>query len=83
MAIKRVGGSDPYKGQVMTTMGYREARPPLCMACGQRKDGIYTINGNGQVVCPDCAGEKHRIVLTGCDDSSCACGGDCGCGDAA
>lgn len=73
MAIRKEGGSNPYAGQVMTTMGYRAPRPPLCMKCGQRKDGIYTINGNGQQVCPDCASPSDREVLTGvcCEDGPC------------
>jgi len=75
MSVIRQGGSNPYQGKVMTSMGMREARPPLCMKCGERKDGIYTINGNGQQVCPDCAGPKHREALTGvCDPENCACG---------
>ena len=77
MAIIKQGGGDPYKGKVMTTMGYREPRPPLCLVCGERKDGLYTVNGYGQQVCPDCAGEKHRVVLTGCDGENCACGESC------
>ena len=78
MAIIKIGGSKPNAGKVLTTMGYREPRPPLCMKCGQRKPGgLYTVNGNGQTVCPDCAGEKHRVVLTGCEDVECACGKAC------
>lgn len=73
MPIVRQGGSNPYAGKVMTTQGYREARPPLCMVCGQRKDGIYTINGNGQQVCPDCASPKDRKALQG------DCGDECDC----
>lgn len=74
MAIIKQGGSNPNAGKVTTTMGLRERRPPLCMSCGQRNPGIYTINGYGQQVCPDCAGEKHRLVLTDCDPLTCACG---------
>lgn len=75
MAVIKQGGSNPYKGKVMTTMGYREARAPLCMACGERKDGIYTRNGYGQEVCPDCASPNDREVLVGkCDPENCACG---------
>jgi hypothetical protein len=81
MAIVKQGGSDPYKGKVMTTMGYRDSRPMLCYVCGERKDGNFTVNANGQATCPDCAGEKHRLVLTGCDPESCACG-KCDDGDA-
>lgn len=63
MAVKVVGGSNPRSGEVMTTMGYRGRRAPQCMGCGERKDGLYTMNGNGQFVCPDCAGVKHLAVL--------------------
>ena len=78
MAIIKQGGSDPYKGKVMTTMGYRAPRPPLCLVCGERKEGqLYTINANGQQVCADCASPKDRVVLTGCDPENCACGEPC------
>jgi len=59
----------------MTTMGYREARPPVCEKCGERKDGMYTQNGNGQWICPDCASPQDRDILRGtCDPETCACG---------
>ena len=75
MAIVKQGGGDPYRGtKVMTTMGIRDRRPLLCYVCGERKDGLFTVNANGQQVCPDCAGEKQRVVLTGCDPENCACG---------
>ena len=74
MAIVKQGGSDPYAGKVMTTMGLRDRRGMLCMVCGERKDGNFTVNGYGQPVCPDCASPKDRIVLTGCDPETCACG---------
>lgn len=48
---------------VTTTMGLRDHRPPRCMKCGERKDGLFTVNPNGQEVCPDCAAPKHREVL--------------------
>ncbi len=75
MAIVKNGDTNPYKGKVMTTMGYREARPMLCYVCGLRKEGNFTVNANGQPACPDCSGEKNRLVLTGCDAEKCACGG--------
>lgn len=76
MAIIKQGGGNPHKGQVMTSMGLRAPRPPLCMACGQRKeDQLYTINVYGQEVCADCAGPKHAAALRGaCDPDNCACG---------
>ena len=75
MAIVKQGGSNPYAGKVMTSMGYRESRPPLCMSCGERKEGLYTVNANGQQVCADCAGSRDKAVLRGCcDPGSCACG---------
>lgn len=68
-------GVNPQAGRVMTTQGYRERRPPRCMKCGERKDdGLYTVNPNGQAVCPDCAGAKHAAVLKGT-----SCGPDCTC----
>lgn len=57
-----------HQSKVMTTQGLKERRPPRCMKCGERKDGLYTVNVNGQVVCPDCAGAKHAAVLLGSDD---------------
>lgn len=77
MAIVKQGGAQSIPGQVMTTMGYRARRAPLCMKCGLRKeDGLMTINANGQEVCVDCASPKDRVVLTGCDPENCACGSD-------
>lgn len=62
-------------GNVMTTMGLRASRPPLCMKCGERKDGLYTFDANGQQVCPDCASVRDRELLKGtCDPDNCACG---------
>lgn len=79
MAIIKQGGArsenSPLRGQVLTTMGLRGHRPPLCMACGQRKPNqIYTQNANGQVVCADCASPRDRELLTYCDSESCGCG---------
>lgn len=75
MAVIKQGGSNPYAGKVMTTMGYKEPRPMLCYVCGQRKDGNFTVNANGQPMCPDCAGPKNAGALTGtCDPENCACG---------
>ena len=65
MAVIKQGGRNPYSGQVMTTMGYRAPRPPLCMVCGERKaNQIYTINGNGQQVCADCGSPYDREIMT-------------------
>lgn len=77
MAIIRQGGSDPYAGKVMTTMGIRQKRPMLCMVCGERVDGLFTINANGKPTCPNCASARDRVVLTGCDPENCACGEPC------
>ena len=64
MAVIKQGGSNPYEGQVMTTMGYRGPRPPLCQACGHRRENQnYTIDGNGRTVCADCAPERDRDIL--------------------
>jgi hypothetical protein len=63
MAVIKQGGSNPHEGQVMTTMGYRAPRPPICRVCGERREGLYTINGYGQEVCPVCAGEKNADAL--------------------
>lgn len=83
MAVIKTGGSNPYAGKVMTSMGYRDARPMQCMQCGERVDGLFTVNANGQPVCPDCAGPNHRVVLTGCEESGCACPEPCDDGDTA
>jgi hypothetical protein len=83
MAVVKQGGSNPYAGKVMTTMGYREPRPMLCKVCGERKDGLFTVNGNGQEMCSDCAGPKNRLVLTGCEDQDCACPEPCDDGEQA
>lgn len=63
MAVIKQGGENPYKHQVNTTMGMRARRPMLCMKCGLRKDGLFTINANGQPVCPDCASPHDRAIL--------------------
>ena len=76
MAIVKQGGTNPNSGSVMTSMGYRQYRPPLCQKCGERKpDQLYTINANGQQVCADCAGRVGEGVLRQtCDPETCACG---------
>ena len=77
MAIIRQGGSNPYPGKVMTTRGFRDASAErLCYGCGQYKvDDLFTIDANGKVVCPDCAGSKGEGVLRQecADPNSCAC----------
>lgn len=76
MAIIKLGGSDPYKGQVLTSMGYREQRPMLCYVCGERKPGSFTVNGNGQPTCSDCS-PKDAAALKGVCDADCACTEPC------
>lgn len=64
MAIIRQGGSNPYDGKVMTTMGYRQRRPPRCMNCNGFKEGqLYTVDVNGRTVCADCASPKDAAIL--------------------
>ena len=65
MAISRQGGGDPLGGKLMTTMGPRDPDKRLCYQCGQKKsDDLFTVNANGQAVCPECAGTKGKGVLT-------------------
>lgn len=75
MAIVRQGGY-PTGQSVMTTMGLRSPRPPVCTNCRERKSGqLYTVDPNGQVVCADCSGSAGEGVLRGsCDPENCACG---------
>lgn len=79
MAVIRQGGSNPNAGKVMTTRGPRDPDKRLCYGCGQLKaDGLFTINGNGKVVCPECAGPKHARALDAvchradCEDGLCS-----------
>lgn len=67
MPLVRQGG-DPNAGKVMTTMGPREPRPPVCPICRERRPGMYTVGVNGQVICSICAGSAAEGVLT--DDVS-------------
>lgn len=74
MAVIKAGGSNPYAGKVMTTQGYKDHRAPVCTSCRQRKEGLYTMNANGQIICADCAGKKAEGVLTGvCSTDECPC----------
>ena len=78
MAVLKQGGSNPYSGQVMTTMGYMKPRPPVCTKCRERKEQLYTRDANGQLVCADCAGSMGIGVLKGvCVNGDCPCGADC------
>lgn len=63
MAVIKQGGTNPYPGQVNTTQGMKEKRPPVCPLCRERKDGLYTMNANGQIVCAACSGRFGRGVL--------------------
>ena len=75
MAVIRQGGAGSLPdGTIMGTMGPRKGRSQPCQKCGERKEGTYTINVNGQIVCPDCMSSKDREVLNGCDPEFCACG---------
>lgn len=80
MAVIKQGGTNPLAGKVMTTRGPRDPDLRLCYGCGQKKpDGLFTINGYGQVVCPECAGPKHKGALdavvhrAACEDGLCPC----------
>lgn len=75
MAVIKQGGKNPYAGKVMTTRGPRDPDKRLCMACGELKaDGLFTINGYGQAVCPDCASPKQaRPLRADCEDGVCTC----------
>ena len=71
MVVIKQGGSNPYAGQVNTTMGMRDSRAPVCWICHERKTGqLYTFNSNGQLVCADCSGSFGRGVLRPDEDSS-------------
>lgn len=70
MAIIRQGGGNPHSGKVMTTMGLKDMDKRLCYQCGEKKpDDLFTVNANGQVVCPQCAGTKGEGVLTSDGDA--------------
>lgn len=52
------------QGQVETTTGLKPYRPPICIVCGERKEGeIYSRTPNGEPVCPTCAGSHQRALL--------------------
>jgi hypothetical protein len=68
MAVVRQSGVNPNAGKVNTTMGLREARPPLCWTCHERREGeIYGISANGAPICSTCATKK--VLATECEDS--------------
>ena len=52
-----------HNGRTMTSRGPRPVRDLLCYVCGERKPGVFTINGQGQQVCPDCSGPSSKKVL--------------------
>lgn len=75
MAVIRQGGAGALPdGHIMGTMGPRKGRSQPCMKCGERKQGNYGVNANGQIVCGDCMSPKDRVVVTGCDAENCGCG---------
>jgi hypothetical protein len=47
----------------ITTRGRIPARDMLCFKCGERKPGMFTVNANGQQVCPDCSGSQGAGVI--------------------
>jgi hypothetical protein len=63
MAIITRGGERREDGQVMTTMGLRDRRAPLCEGCGGRHDGLYTKDSNGKWVGAECAKAADAAVL--------------------
>jgi len=79
MGVIKQGGSNPYAGKVMTTRGPKEPGKRLCYVCGQMKpDGLFTVNANGKIACPDCAGSSRgalrgAIHRTDCEDGLCGC----------
>lgn len=51
-------------GKVMTTRGLKDRKYRQCGQCGlDKEDSLFTMNPNGQFVCPDCAGAKHAATL--------------------
>jgi hypothetical protein len=51
-------------GMVMTTMGLRAARPPVCGSCGERREGqLYTVDLNGREICAECARPEDAEIL--------------------
>ena len=76
MAIIRQGGSGPATPKVMTSMGLKDQRPPVCNDCRERKYGqIYMRDAMGNFLCEDCTGTVNREMLKGsCDEEKCACG---------
>lgn len=76
MAVVRQGGN-PNVGKVMTTTGLKEARPPVCTNCRERRPGLYTLDANGSLVCGQCSGSFGEGILRDkCDPDTCACGAE-------
>jgi hypothetical protein len=76
MAVIRQGGRNPNAGRVTTTMGLKDRRGQRCQVCGDFSDKNMTVNANGQFVCENCMRPSDRLLVTGCDPDTCACGGD-------
>jgi len=68
MAVVKQGGQ-PYSGKVWTSNGPKDRRPPVCAQCRERREGLYTISVNGQLICGQCSGEYGRGILTPDEDS--------------
>lgn len=69
MALKKEGGSNPYAGQEWTSTGPKGRRPKECWKCRERKDGLMTVDPNGQLICAECSGAYGRGILTPQEDS--------------
>lgn len=77
MAVIRQTGSNPYAGKVMTSNGLKDRRPPVCTKCRERREGLYTLDVNGSLVCGVCSGSMGDGILRGkCDPETCACGAE-------
>lgn len=68
-------------GQITTTMGLRESRPPLCHGVpgGHRSSAILVRGPDGNMLCPEHAGSIGRGVVGAKSACECADGVPCTC----
>jgi formylmethanofuran dehydrogenase subunit E len=48
--------------EITTSDSIKKSKPPICRTCRERREGLYTLDANGQPLCSVCAERIGRPI---------------------